>query len=37
MSETHLCDTKLDRPLQFRLSVIKETEYFVITEINDNE
>ena len=35
MSETHLCDTKLDNLLQFRLSRIKEIEDFFVVEIND--
>ena len=37
MSETHVYNTKLDNPLQFKLSRIKETVDFFITEINDRE
>ena len=28
MSGPHVCDTKLDNPLQFKLNKIKETEDF---------
>ena len=31
-----MCNTRLDNPLRFRLSRIKETGFF-ITEINDSE
>ena len=36
MSKAHVCNTRLDNPLRFRLSRIKETGFF-ITEINDRE